>query len=441
MTANKGMKKVRKTNLSLLLGLCLVCILSVGSSFSQEVSPDIEELKKTAPKVFIDCGMCDIDHIRTEITFVNYVRDRKEADIHVLVTSLRTGAGGREYTLAFIGQNRFEGIDDTHKYFTETTDTSDEIREGMAKALKVGLMSYVAKTPISRRIKISYKDVAQEAAVKDKWNSWVFSISGNGRLSGEEHYKSKSISSSFSASRVTPDLKISLSLYGSHYKQDFEYDSTTLESTRDSLSLGGLVVKSISDHWSYGAYFDSGSSSYENIKFGLTFQPAVECNLFPYSQSTRRQLRFLYRIGFNSVKYQEETIYDKMEETLWKQSLSITFDIKEKWGSISTTLGGSHYFHDASKYRLTLFNILNIRVIKGLNFFAFGGGSRIHDQLSLVKGDILLDEVLLRRRQLATSYDYFFSVGLSFTFGSIFTNVVNPRFGSHGYGGMHIIID
>lgn len=441
MTVSKGRKKVRIKILPLLLGLFMICSLSVKSSFPQEEQTDIEELKKTAPKVFLDCGMCDIDHIRTEITFVNYVRDRKEADVHVLVTSQRTGAGGREYTLAFIGQRRFQGIDDTHKYFTETTDTEDEIREGMAKALKMGLMSYVAKTPISSRVRVSYRDVVQEEAAKDKWNYWVFSISGNGRLSGEESYKSKSISGSFNASRVTPDLKISLSMYGSHNRQNFDYDSTSLESTRESLSLGGLVVKSISDHWSYGAYFDSGSSTFENIKFGFTLQPAIEFNLFPYSQSTRRQLRFLYRIGFNSVRYREVTIYNKLEETLWKQSLSVTFDIIEKWGSISTTLAGSHYFHDASFYRLTLFNILNIRVIKGLNFFAFGGGSRIHDQLSLVKGEISLDEVLLKRTQLATGYDYFAAVGLSFTFGSIFTNVVNPRFGSHGYGGMHIIID
>jgi len=401
----------------------------------------VEELKKTAPKVFIDCGMCDIDYMRTEITFINYVRDRKEADVHVLVTSLRTGAGGREYTIAFIGQNRFDGIDDTHKYFTEKTNTEDEIREGMAKALKAGLMSYVAKTPIASRIRISYRDTAQEGAVKDKWNYWVFSLSGSGRLSGEEYYKTRSISSSFSASRITPELKISLSLYGNHYRQDFEYEDTTIQSIRDSLSVGGLVVKSINEHWSYGALFDSGSSTYENIKFGFTLQPAIEYNLFPYSQSTRRQLRCLYRIGFNIVKYREETIYNKMEETLWNHELSVTFDIKEKWGSISTTLYGSHYFHDISKYRLTLFNILSLSLVKGLNFFAFGGGSRIHDQLSLVKGDISLDEILLRRRQLATGYDYFFSVGLSFTFGSIYTNVVNPRFGSHGYGGMHIIID
>jgi hypothetical protein len=432
---------VRKIAFSLWFAFYLAVSLSVVNAFSQEGSPDIEELKKTAPKVFIDCGMCDIDHIRTEITFVNYVRDRKEADIHVLVTSMRTGAGGREYTIAFIGQNRFDGIDDTHKYFTEKTNTEDEIREGMARALKAGLMSYVAKTPIASRIRISFDEEAQEGPVKDKWDNWVFSLSASGYLSGEEYYKTRSISSSFSASRVTPELKISLSLYGNHYRQDFEYEDEYIQSIRDSLSIAGLAVKSINDHWSYGFFFDSGSSSYENIKFGFTLQPAVEYNLFPYSQSTRRQLRFLYRIGFNTVKYREETIYDRMKETRWDQSLSITFDIIEKWGSISTTLAGSHFFHDISFYRITLFSILNIRLIKGLNFFTFGGGSRIHDQLTLAKGEVTLEELLLRRKQLATGYDYFFSVGLSFTFGSIYTNVVNPRFGSHGYGGMHIIID
>jgi hypothetical protein len=423
------------------VGWYLVFFFITPFCFSQEQKPGIEELKKTAPKVFVDCGVCDIDYIRTEITYVNYVRDRKEADVHILVTSLRTGGGGREYTIAFMGQNRFEGIDDTQKYFTGQTDTEDEIRQGMTKALKVGLMSYVAKTPISSRIKISYREEEKPSEEKDKWDFWVFSLSAGVSLSGEESYKYRSLRGSFSASRVTPELKVSLSAYANQYKDVFKYEEESIESVNESLSLSGLITKSIDDHWSYGGFFDSGSSSYENIKFGLTLQPAVEYNFFPYSESTRRQLRFLYKVGFNTVKYREETIYDKMSETLWNQSLSVTLDIREKWGTISTTLAGSHYFHDFSLYRLTFFNILNLRLIKGLNFFAFGGGSRIHDQLSLVKGELTLDEILLRRKELKTGYDYFFSVGLSFTFGSIYTNVVNPRFGSHGYSGMQIIID
>jgi hypothetical protein len=177
------------------------------------------------------------------------------------------------------------------------------------------------------------------------------------------------------------------------------------------------------------------------VKLSVNPSPALEFNLFPYSESTRRQLRFLYRIGYQGVQYREVTIYDKLSENLWNQSLSVTLDLKEKWGSVSTTLSGSHYFHDIDKNRLNLFTILNVRLFKGLSVFAFGGGSRIHDQLSLPKGSATLEEVLLHIKQLETNYNYFFSVGLSFTFGSIFTNVVNPRFGSDGAGGISIIID
>lgn len=431
-----------KKSLSLFLfGLTFLCLISTSFSFCQEEETDIEELKKQAPKVFIDCPMCDIDYTRTEITFVNYVRDRKEADIHVLVTSLRTGAGGREYTIAFIGQKKFKGVNDTQKYFSEQTDTEDEIREGMVKTMKVGLMSYVAKTPIASRIEISYREEAQPAEVKDKWNYWVFRISGSGRVRGQESVKSRSLNSSLSASRVTEELKISLSASLYHTKEDYTYGDEVIESTQDSLYFSGLFVKSLSDHWSVGFFLSAESSTYDNIDFSIVPQPAIEYNLFPYSESTRRQLRFLYRIGFNSVRYREETIYDKMSENLWSESLSVTFDVREKWGSISTTLAGSHYFHDFSKYHLSIFGILSLRMFKGLNFFVLGSGSRIHDQLSLVKGEATLEEVLLQRRQLETSYNYFFSIGLSFTFGSIFTNVVNPRFGSRGYSGMSVIID
>ena len=61
-----------------------------------------------AVNVFLDCGYrCDEDYLRTEITYVNWVRDRAVADVHLLVTTQSTGGSGLEYTLAFIGQSRF----------------------------------------------------------------------------------------------------------------------------------------------------------------------------------------------------------------------------------------------------------------------------------------------------------------------------------------------
>ncbi len=419
----------------------LTLLFFVRPAIGQESAPDIEALKKTAPKVYIDCASCDLDFIKTEITFVNYVRDRKEAQVHVLITTQRTGSGGREYTLSFLGQHEFEGTSDTQRYFSNKTDTEDEVRRGLVKTLKLGLMSYVARTPIRSRIDVSYDKEEKPAPGADRWSSWVFSLSGEGYFSGETSYRDRLLETNLSANRITPDLKIRMSVSVDRNDEHFEYDGEAIDSTSESYEFNGLFVKSLGKHWSAGAYLKFDSSTYQNIRSAFSPAPAVEYNFFPYSESTRRQLRALYTLAFKALRYREVTVYDKNSENLWQQSLSITLDIKEKWGSVSTTLGGANYFHDLSKYRLTLFSNVSLQLVKGFSVYFFGGGDRIHDQIFLPKGEASLEEILLRRRQLETGYSYFFGVGLSYTFGSIFTNVVNPRFGSGGSGGVSILID
>ncbi|MBD3182369.1 hypothetical protein GF312_08760 [Candidatus Poribacteria bacterium] len=75
---------------------------------------------------------------------------------------------------------------------------------------------------------------------------------------------------------------------------------------------------------------------------------------------------------------------------------------------------------------------LNIRLFEGFSIDVFGSLSRIHDQLALQKGELSQEDILLRRRELSTQYSYYGSIGLRYTFGSIFSNVVNPRFGGIG---------
>ena len=56
--------------------------------------------------LFLDCRDldCESDFYRQEIAFVDHVRERMEADVHLLVTRQQTGSGGNAYTLAFYGQ-------------------------------------------------------------------------------------------------------------------------------------------------------------------------------------------------------------------------------------------------------------------------------------------------------------------------------------------------
>ena len=59
-----------------------------------------------------------------------------------------------------------------------------------------------------------------------------------------------------------------------------------------------------------------------------------------------------------------------------------------------------------------------------------GEVARVNDQLSLVKGEASEAEILLQLQELETSYNLNARMGITYTFGSIYNNIVNPRFGN-----------
>ncbi|MCD6177316.1 MAG: hypothetical protein J7K29_05725, partial [Candidatus Cloacimonetes bacterium] len=77
----------------------------------------------------------------------------------------------------------------------------------------------------------------------------------------------------------------------------------------------------------------------------------------------------------------------------------------------------------------TLYSNVSWKIYKGLSLDLWGNAARVHDQLSLAAGDVTTEELLLRQKELQTQYTYFLSIGLSYSFGSIYNNIVNPRFG------------
>jgi len=406
---------------------------------SQEEMENLISIKQSAPRVFIDFERSDMDFIRNEIQFVNYVRDRKEADVHVLVTTQPNSAGGNKYTIDFIGLGKFADVKNSLTYDSSKTNTREEIRQGYANIIKLGLTPYAVRTPICELLSISFTQKVRPTDVVDKWHFWVFSVGANGRLNGETQQKSNALSLNFSANKTTPDFKIRMGISAFRDIREYNYEDEHYTSRSERGNLSSLFVKSLGEHWSAGMFFEVNSSTVNNIKYKFSIQPAVEYDFFPYSESTRRELRLLYRIGYDIARYRHLTIYDKMKENLFGQSLSVNLEIKEPWGTISSTLQGSNYFHDFSKNRVEFSMELSFRLFRGLNLNVNGSYERVRDQLSLEVGEATLEEILLRRKELATDYRYRLSVGLSYTFGSIFSNVVNPRFGSgrgDGFGGM-----
>ena len=401
------------------------------SAFAQTQSEG-SEIQNGKPVVFIDLEGADHEFIQKAINFVDHTEEASIAQINVRVTSRAMETGDTEYTVSFIGQGDYEGDNDELKFSAPKDKPENERQMELADLIKMGLMRYVGKTPVSDRVSISFMDKVEPTAVEDKWNFWVFNLSADTFLNGEESYKSGMLSGSISANRVTPELKIRMSLSAFFDESEFKFDDEVIKSESDSLNINGLFVKSISEHWSVGGFFSTSSSTYSNIKLRLNPAPAIEYNVFPYSESTTHQLRFLYRLNYINVRYREETVYEKNYENLWQQSLEIAFEVKKKWGTASASIVGSHYFHNFKYNRIQLNGELSLRLIRGLNFNIYGRYSRIRDQLSLPRGELSLEEVLLQQKQLATGYSYRMSVGLSYKFGSLKSKVVNPRFGTGG---------
>lgn len=382
-------------------------------------------------RVYLDCSACDPDYIQTVIPFVQFVRDRAVAQVHLLVTAQPTGAGGDQYTASFIGQEGFAGSSDTFRCSTLPNDTADARRAKLARTLALGLARFAAYSPAGEHLSVAYDAARSPApAGKDPWDHWVFSLGFDSNFSGQKSRTFKVLAPNWSASRVTAAHKLLLSGYSSYSEERFGLaGGGTLANIQRSWGASSLYVKSLGEHWSAGAGAGADSSTFGNIAHEWTLGPAVEFDVFPYSQSTRRQWRFLYQLEDKSVRYREETIYGKTRETLWSQRLTAALEATEPWGSASLSLQGAGYLHDSSKNHLELFGQVSVRVYDGLSLRFSTSYSRVRDQLALPRSGASDQDILLTRQELATQYSYTGSVGFSYSFGSIYTSVVNPRFG------------
>ena len=418
---------------SMLLGTCVALSLSAGRAPAQ--SPT----NQGRLQVFLDCPtyLCDFDFLRTEITFVDYVRERTAADVHVLVTTQNTGGGGTEYGVTLVGQRRFTGSQDTLRYNATQANSQDVTRRGFAQVLKLGLVRYAMQTDAAPLLGVTFAapsvGAAPAAPTVDPWNYWVYSLSANGNTSRERQQQFSSLRGNVSADRVTEAWKINLSGNENYNESKFRLDDTTEFATiRRSYGLNALVVKSLTAHWSAGVRAGASSSSFLNQKRAYRFTPSVEWDLFPYKESTRHQLRLEYGVGLRAFQYNDTTIFNKLSETLPFHVLSASYSQKQTWGSVSAGGSASNYLNDPSKRNTSVFVQTDLRIFKGLSVNFFTNYSNIADQIFLKKARSTTGDVLLQQQQQATSYSFQFFGGLRYSFGSLLNNVVNPRFGGGG---------
>jgi hypothetical protein len=394
----------------------LILITFTSISFAQE----------NKVKAYLDCERCDENFIKQETSFLEYVRDQDLADLQILIRDIWNPSGGRSYEIEIDGNKEFKDLVSSTTVFGYSSDTSSSLRDKLVNKLKLALVPFLDKAEYDLNVKIdtNFDDVK---TIDDKWNYWVFELSGSYNGDKEESRKTNRYEIQFEIDKVTEDWRIGIDLERNETNREFYSNDEIYLSNRKTTSLRGRVVRSISDHFSTGVFFGAYQNTFENLDFHRYISPAIEYSFFPYRDVLSKEITLAYRIGTGKRDYIEKTIYGFEKQSLTSQTLSLNVRFRQKWGNISSYLNGTQFFNDGTKKRFSFRSDLDIRVLEGLALRLSGDIELIREQYSLAAGDTSVEDLLLQQRRIASDYTTAFSIGLSYTFGSIYNSIINTR--------------
>ncbi|WP_445384195.1 hypothetical protein ACT6NV_09295 [Robiginitalea sp. IMCC44478] len=440
----------------------LLLILAFFSFLPPAISQTLIDNNSTPNKlgVFIDgCerwdGGCDLDYIRTEITAVDFYRDNQRADVFLLINSNRSGGGGRQYQLIFIGQqNIHAGRTDTLYVDNKQTDTDFEVRKKLTRFIKLGLAPFVAKTKAGEQIEINMKtdpgtleDTKEESV--DPWNYWVFNVGSDANIELEELSSEINIGGDININRITDKWKISLSgRIDERLRRTIQKVPRVDENGNPVLDGDGnqiidevvsnfdvsefgfshQLVKSISPQWSYGYDIAGRQNTRLNYQFQTSFRPAVEYNFFPESVQNSRFLRVNYGVEVRNNRYVEETIYGVLKETRVLHSLRASLGLNKRWGNLEVGYRLRNYLDDFSFWSTGLNIRAEVRITGNFSFYVRAEGNYVKDQIYLASGDFTEQDILSGRFTLPSAYNIDTRFGFNYRFGSNLNNFVNRRF-------------
>jgi hypothetical protein len=399
-----------------------------------------------AIKVFLECRGdtfqgCSTDFFVLELPYVTWTRDRLFADMQFLVTTIQAGSGAFQYTITALGRGRFAGRSDTAVVNTIPNEAEDGIRRKLASQFKLLLVPYVRTTSAAQRLRVVYDapagaKQATPQSVKDKWNFFVLSLESNGFMNAESRQRSANMFNDIRVRRVTERNAMRFGVFQSTRFSEFEVDdSTTVSNTIRQGTVFFRTVKAVTSRLSVGALTNVGYSEFTNTKLVWRAAPVIEYNLFPWKQATSQQLAISYGVGPRYFRWKEPTIFGRSTEWRAQQELVIGSDVRKSWGSVNVSARYASYIPEFRKWNLGVNGNTSLNVVKGLQFNIGGGASLIRDQIFLAAAGQTPEQILTQQRALASNYSLFVFTGLSYSFGSIYNSVVNPRLDFFNLGG------
>jgi hypothetical protein len=218
---------------------------------------------------FLDCHDCDFTFVRQELPFISFVRNPQLADVHILSSESRTGSGGRKYFLNFIGMNGLTGKNADYEYLSGQSETDDDVRRGLLKIIKTGILHFYSITGRLNNIEIELEKHETEEAVAsgdDPWKLWIINIDAGSDFEKEESQNEYAFNSEIEIEKVTEAWKTNFELSYETEQENYFDDGEKISNNQYQIEFSGNYIKSLNSRWSAGIFGGYYSQTYFYIK-------------------------------------------------------------------------------------------------------------------------------------------------------------------------------
>jgi hypothetical protein len=407
----------------------LLFVFGINALIAQELDSVGVPINKL--KLFFECQDCDQSYFMNQMTFVDFVRNVEDGDVHLYVTKQKNASEGFRYYLNFVGKEKFGEI--KFKLQTDSPESESSLKRNdrILKYAKLGLAPYISQTNIADRVNIKCDDSIKvmDRSLKDPWDYWVFVMDLGGSLDAEYSLYNYKTKGRFVAKRITETWKHRLVLDYSYENETYDYRTNEMtQSIKKGYTIHSRSVYSINSHWSAQISEAIKQDTYYNYDFYWDIGPAIEYNFFPWDKSDRKVFAAIYQIKARYYDYIQPSVNNLGSDLLVNHSASLELILRQPWGDIESMLEYNAYIPQWDMYRLSLEALVSVKIARGFSIFFKADGTLINDQHYLPKEASSLSQRLLQARQEKTPFELAGQIGIRYAFGSIYNSVVNHRF-------------
>ena len=255
----------------------LALSVPVSAAAAEQTAP----AKREVVRVFLDCDRCDEEYLRRKSPSSITSGTVRTRTLHVLVTTQGTGGGGTQWTLQFIGIG-LNLSNQTLTYNSPQTATSDEVRSGFAEVFKVGLRALRRAELIADRLRVTSRSPkgptrprpSRIPGLLDLPREWRRQLQRGRVVDGAIRRLFGEPDDGCVAHLARGERQLPRQRVRAGRRLDVP------QRVPQSQRRGGILVKSLTQHWSLGGI--GGANTFQNFALKTRIAPGIEYDIYPY---------------------------------------------------------------------------------------------------------------------------------------------------------------